>query len=134
MSQAVAQYIIYIQLNEVAECYVIISTNFRFQYLLMINLILLSYGVSQTWSTLHSICKHIHSHIRKRTKKIQNKKFSISSSLRTSRNLSQHLQVSVVRIHPHTPTSQRTIKLIWHAVVCHYTQNNPPQSTPGSCV
>ena len=57
------------------------------------------YGVPQTWNALHSICAHTHPNIGTHTDKIRNKKFFNLEPLWTSRNLSRHLQVSVVRIH-----------------------------------
>ena len=79
--------------------------------IIIINPRLLTYVVPQIWSTLHSICTHIHSHIRKNTNNIQKQKNFNLQPLRASHNLAQHLQVSMVWIHPtppHTDTSRTT--------------------------
>ena len=53
---------------------------------------------SQTWSTIHFICTH-----EKTDKQESKQKVFNLQPLRSSRNLAQHLQVFVVRIHHTLP-------------------------------
>ena len=78
--------------------------------MIIINPRLLSCGVTQTWGTLHSICTHKHD---------SKQKYFNLQPLQTSQILAQHLQVSVVRIHPtppHTVTSRKTLHMKFSTV------------------